>query len=69
MTMRVGSAMFESYNRTLRRLMWADFVDEQMRVAREQSYRASLVEQPYDGHKGVVAALAVARSSVQDCTR
>ena len=45
--MQLGSATFEAYNRTLRRVMWADFIDEQMRIAREQQYRASLVEQPY----------------------
>jgi hypothetical protein len=42
--MQVGTANFNSYNRTLRRILWADFIDEQLRVARENAYRASLVE-------------------------
>jgi hypothetical protein len=63
MSMHIGSPMFEQYNRTLRRLMWADFVDEQMRVAREQQYRASLVDQPYQGQKSLVAQVAASRQS------
>jgi hypothetical protein len=63
--MQVGSPTFESYNRTLRRLMWADFIDEQMRVAREQQYRASLVEEPFKGQQSLVA-LAVARQVKSD---
>lgn len=43
--MQVGTSVFEAYNRTLRRVMWADFVDEQMRLAREKQYRASLIQQ------------------------
>jgi hypothetical protein len=42
--MQVGTENFNSYNRTLRRILWADFIDEQLRVARESTYRASLVE-------------------------
>lgn len=61
--MQLGSASFEAYNRTLRRIMWADFVDEQMRVAREQQYRASLVDKPYDGQTGIVATMASVRQS------
>lgn len=53
--------MFESYNRTLRRLMWADFIDEQMRVAREQQYRATLVDQPFQGQKSIAATVAQSR--------
>lgn len=66
--MQVGSPTFESYNRTLRRLMWADFIDEQMRMAREQQYRASLVEEPYKGQQPLVA-LAIARQVGNDPVR
>ena len=55
--------MFESYNRTLRRLMWADFIDEQMRVAREQQYRATLVDQPFEGQKSIAATVAQSRQA------
>lgn len=53
--------MFESYNRTLRRLMWADFIDEQMRVAREQQYRATLVDQPFQAQTSIAATVAQSR--------
>ncbi len=59
--MHVGTPMFQSYNRTLRRLMWADFIDEQMRVAREQQYRATLVDSPYQGQKSISASVANSR--------
>ena len=61
--MQLGSATFEAYNKTLRRIMWADFVDEQLRIAREKQYRASLVEQPYEGHASLVALMAVIRQA------
>lgn len=63
MSLQLGSASFEAYNRTLRRVMWADFIDEQMRVAREQQYRASLVEQPYEGQKSLAPAMAAVRQA------
>ena len=66
MSMQLGSPAFEAYNRTLRRIMWADFVDEQMRVAREQNYRASLVETPYEGKPSLVATLAAVRQPARD---
>jgi hypothetical protein len=56
--MQIGSPTFEAYNRTLRRVMWADFIDEQMRVAREQQYKASLVDNPYKDQKSIVAVTA-----------
>lgn len=61
--MQLGSATFEAYNKTLRRIMWADFVDEQLRIAREKQYRASLVEQPYEGQANLVALMSVIRQS------
>ena len=59
--MQLGSPHFEAYNRTLRRIMWADFIDEQMRVAREQQYRASLVEEPYRGQQSIAATIVHTR--------
>lgn len=53
--------MFETYNRTLRRIMWADFIDEQLRVAREKQYRATLVEEPYQGQQSIAQSLAQSR--------
>ena len=32
--MSMGTPHFETYNRTLRRIMWAEFLDEQLKVAR-----------------------------------
>jgi len=61
--MQLGSPTFAAYNKTLRRIMWADFVDEQMRIARERQYRASLVEQPYDAHTSLVALMAAVRQA------
>jgi len=52
---RIGSSTFEAYNRTLRRVMWADFIDAHLKAAREQQYRASLVEEPYKDQKPIVA--------------
>ena len=66
--MAIGSESFNSYNRTLRRLMWADFIDEQMRIAREQQYRASLVDEPYKGQQALVA-LNVSRQSSGESSR
>ena len=67
--MQLGTPSFEAYNRTLRRIMWADFVDEQMRVAREQQYRASLVEAPYQGQTSLVGQLASVRHPVPEGVR
>jgi hypothetical protein len=58
---QIGSESFEAYNRTLRRLLWADFIDEQLRIAREKKYRASLVEEPYQGCQSIVGSLAAVR--------
>jgi hypothetical protein len=53
--------MFETYNRTLRRIMWADFIDEQLRIAREQQYRATLVEEPFQGQQSLTSSLVQSR--------
>lgn len=60
--MQLGSPNFEAYNRTLRRVMWADFIDEQMRVARENSYRASLVQEPYRDQASLTALMTLSRN-------
>lgn len=67
--MQLGTPSFEAYNRTLRRIMWADFIDEQIRVAREQQYRASLVEQPYEGQSSVAAGIAMVRQAQSEGRR
>ena len=61
--MQLGSPVFEAYNRTLRRIMWADFVDEQMRVAREQQYKASIVEESYPPQPSLAPAMAALRKA------
>jgi len=45
--MQLGSTDFDTYARNLRRLMWAEFIDEQMRISRANQFRASLVEDPF----------------------
>ncbi len=61
--MQLGSPAFEAYNRTLRRIMWADFVDEQLRVAREQQYKASIVDESYQGQPSIATAMAASRKT------
>ena len=48
--MQLGSADFDTYARNLRRIMWAEFIDEQMRATRNQAFRASLVNNPYSNN-------------------
>jgi hypothetical protein len=45
--MQLGSADFDSYARNLKRILWAEFIDEQMRATRAQQFRASIVSDPY----------------------
>lgn len=45
--MQLASELFETYNRNLRRIMWAELRDEQLRAARASQFRASLVDNPY----------------------
>ncbi len=59
--MQLGTPNFEAYNRTLRRIMWADFIDEQLRIARENSYRASLVKEPFKDQASLTALMALSR--------
>lgn len=46
-----GSPLFDTYTRTLRRLYWADFLETQVRAAKLEQYRASIVQPsiPEDG--------------------
>lgn len=45
--MLLGSADFETYSRNLRRLMWAEFIDQQIKSTRLHQFRASIVGDPY----------------------
>lgn len=60
--MQLGSFNFENYNKNLRRIMWAEFLDEQLRVARMNQFRASIVEHPFLDHKSIVALITQVRS-------
>lgn len=59
--MQLGSAHFETYNRTLRRIMWAEFIDEQLKVARENQYKASIVDGNTGNKQTIAAAIGQAR--------
>lgn len=52
--LQLGSFNFETYNKNLRRIMWAEFLDEQLRVARMNQFRASIVERPFLDQKSIV---------------
>lgn len=45
--MQLGSHNFDAYARNLRRIMWAEFIDVQIRARRDRHFRASLVDNPY----------------------
>ena len=45
--MRIASAYFDDYSRTLRRVLWAELIDQQLREARRKQFRASLVADPF----------------------
>lgn len=45
--MLLGSHNFDAYARNLRRIMWAEFVDEQIRATRSRVFRASIVDSPF----------------------
>ncbi|MGE0629759.1 MAG: hypothetical protein AB7O43_18295 [Hyphomicrobiaceae bacterium] len=55
--MRLGTSNFETYNRVLRRVMWAEFIDEQLKVARESHFRASLVDEALPERKSILACI------------
>ncbi len=60
--MELGTANFVTYNRVLRRIMWAEFIDEQLKVARESRFRASLVDDALPVTQSLVACLDNMRS-------
>lgn len=60
--MQIGSLNFECYNKNLRRIMWAEFLDEQLRVARVNQFRASIVQPPFIDQKSIVALIGSMRS-------
>ncbi len=41
--MKLGSPVFAAYNRTLRRVLWADFIDGQLDDARNAQFKAEQV--------------------------
>jgi len=46
--MRLGSKGFDEYDRNLRRIMWAEFIDQTLHSRRAQRFRASLVDSPFE---------------------
>jgi hypothetical protein len=42
----MASPIFQHYERTIRRLYWLDFVNEQLEAVRRQQLRASLAHDP-----------------------
>lgn len=44
--MRIGSIGFHSYNANLRRIYWLELIDEQMRRAKRNDVKLSLVAPP-----------------------
>ena len=59
----IGSSNFEAYNKLLRRIMWSDFIDEQLRIARENQFRASLVRDSIPIDNGIVACIKSIRQN------
>lgn len=45
--MSLSTNNFEVYARTIKRVYWAEFIDVQLRAARANQFRASLVQEPY----------------------
>jgi hypothetical protein len=49
--MQLGTAVFHAYAQTLRRVYWAEFIEDQIKVARSAQFRANLVGNPYGEQK------------------
>ena len=62
--MQIGTTNFETYNRTLRRILWAEFLDEQLKMARENQFKARLVQNEADGGQSLVAAIGSTRTEL-----
>ncbi len=45
----MGSEIFQSFDRTLRRIYWSRLIDDQIRTVQRENMRASLVISPYTG--------------------
>lgn len=51
-----GSELFDTYTRNLRRLYWADFIETQVRAAKLEQYRASIVQPSIPDSDNLAAA-------------
>lgn len=45
--MKLGSSTFHAYAQTLRRVFWAEFIEDQIKMTRTAQFRANLVTNPY----------------------
>lgn len=59
--MTLGSLNFSNYEKNLRRVMWAEFLDEQLRVARMNQFRATIVENPFADQQTLIALMQQTR--------
>lgn len=46
--MQIASVYFDEYSRNLRRVLWSEFVDRQIRDRRRAQFRATLVGDPFE---------------------
>lgn len=53
--MILGTPNFNSYDRNLRRVLWAEFLEGQLRAARANQFRANIVENPLNEQKALTA--------------
>lgn len=60
--MTLGSFNFCNYERNLRRVMWAEFLDEQLRIARVNQFRATIVQNPYAEQQTLIALMQQTRN-------
>ena len=60
--MQIASNYFDDYSRTLRRVMWSDFIDRQVREQRRMQFRATLVGDPFE--RSTYSTMAVKASAV-----
>jgi len=61
--MQLGTRNFSAYNRNLRRVMWAEFLDAQLRIARAHQFRALIVANPLDDTASLTAVYTQIRQS------
>lgn len=60
--MSIGTQNFEIYARNIKRIYWAEFIDLQLRTARANQFRASLVAEPYENQVFLAANYEMARN-------